>query len=147
MGFRKAWNVCQVLGCMKSTLSRERERDLAKRYCGFHMPENAQKREKARRRGKFLKGLCRKRLTTARFCRWPPQPMPEVLPVCVRGQGMSMTPWKKVPRTDWKWLRVRCVTKVKGGGFIPSLRFVVPLCILCAEREPLLGDALCVECC
>jgi len=136
---------------MKSTLSRERERDLAKRYCGFHMPENAQKREKARRRGKFLKGLCRKRMTKAKGCRWPPQPMPEFLPVCAHVLEVCTMPSAKVPRSDWKWVRVRCATKIKGGGgFVPSSLpkgIVVTLCILCAEREPISGDALCIECC
>lgn len=51
---RKRFDLCQVFQCLHSTMSGERERDVAKRYCQYHMPENLEITRSELMKGQFL---------------------------------------------------------------------------------------------
>lgn len=145
---RKPWNVCQVQGCRRSTRSGESERDVSKRWCRFHDPLFAHKRERNRKRALFLSSTCRMTMPSRKKL---------VLPDIELYED-GWIPWANPARClfggricfdhEWKWKRVRC--KVVGLSSRKPVFPPVPVtwCILCAGAYVVEPDVpLCHECC
>lgn len=146
----KPWSLCQVQGCRRKTRSGEMERDKAQRWCSFHEPTIASKREKARREKVLRKSVCKVRFpgrSEARCRIGPPVPLSEA---CASISVRCSTPGLKCYDPDWKWKRKRCATVIgrsRGIG-APPVGIELMLCVVCASQAPVdLDSALCPDCC
>jgi hypothetical protein len=62
---RKRWDLCQVHGCKRQSMSKKKERDLAKRFCHFHFPEHVETMKAEVAVGRLLRGYPKKAPNTA----------------------------------------------------------------------------------
>lgn len=143
----KAWNLCQVRGCMRRTRSGETERELSKRWCAFHAPSVAARREFRRKEALFLASTCRVRL------RWTLKTPPTIVVGNVTAFPKPLLQFvgSKCVDPELRWKRKRC----KEDVGLSSRRHVFPpqgmeltWCILCAGAFVVDPDVVfCHDCC